>query len=54
MDAFKFREHLISQYSEFSRSFCKIKADDIRSFVEKIHQKPALLACPSDTGESKF
>ncbi|AMO54593.1 hypothetical protein GZ77_24715 [Endozoicomonas montiporae] len=46
MDAFKFREHLISQYSEFSRSFCKIKADDIRSFVEKIHQEQLYWPAP--------
>lgn len=38
MDAFKFREYLISQYSEFSRSFCKIKAKDIQSFVDSVHR----------------
>lgn len=33
MDVFKFRKHLVDEYSDFTRSFTRIKADDIRNFV---------------------
>lgn len=46
MDAFKFREHIISQYSEFSGSFCKIKALDIQRFVKKIHEQQRYWPAP--------
>ena len=34
MDVFKFRKHLVDEYSDFTRSFTRIKADDIRNFVD--------------------
>ena len=33
MDVFKFRAHLIDEYSDFTRSFTRIKADDIRTVI---------------------
>lgn len=33
MDVFKFREHLVGEYEQFSRSFTRIKSEDIRTFV---------------------
>jgi superfamily II DNA/RNA helicase len=38
MDAFKFRDHLVRNYAEFSRSFCKIRASDIREAVDHAHR----------------
>lgn len=35
MNVFDFRKNLVSEYSEFTRSFAKIKADDIREFVDQ-------------------
>jgi len=35
MDVFEFREKLISDYSGFTRSFTRIKADDIKDFIGK-------------------
>jgi superfamily II DNA/RNA helicase len=35
MDVFAFREKLISDYSDFTRSFTRIKADDIKEFIHK-------------------
>ena len=34
MDVFEFRGHLVAEYSDFTRSFTRIKADDIRTFVD--------------------
>ncbi len=34
MDVFEFRRHLVNEYSDFTRSFTRIKADDIRNFVD--------------------
>lgn len=34
MDVFEFRKSLIGEYSDFTRSFTRIKAEDIRSFVD--------------------
>jgi ATP-dependent helicase YprA (DUF1998 family) len=34
LDVFDFRKHLVNEYAEFTRSFTKIKADDIRGFVD--------------------
>ncbi|MCK9687348.1 DEAD/DEAH box helicase [Scleromatobacter humisilvae] len=35
MDVFKFREHLIGEYAQFSRSFTRLRSDDIRAFVDR-------------------
>jgi Lhr-like helicase/very-short-patch-repair endonuclease len=35
MDVFEFRAKLIADYSDFTRSFTRIKADDIREFVDR-------------------
>lgn len=34
MDVFEFRGRLVTEYSDFTRSFTRIKADDIRAFVD--------------------
>lgn len=34
MDVFEFRGHLVAEYSDFTRSFTRIKADDIRMYVD--------------------
>jgi len=33
MDVFEFRERLVAEYSEFTRSFTRIKSDDIAAYV---------------------
>mgnify|MGYP000886369621 CR=1 FL=1 len=33
MDVFEFREKLVGEYSDFTRSFTRIRADDISAFV---------------------
>ena len=33
MNVFEFRQNLVNEYAEFTRSFTRIKADDIRAFV---------------------
>ena len=33
MDVFQFREHIVTEYEQFTRSFTRIRADDIRDFV---------------------
>lgn len=35
MDVFKFREALVNEYEQFSRSFSRIRSDDIRQFVDR-------------------
>ena len=37
MNVFDFRQHIVNEYSEFTRSFTRIKADDIRSYVTKAY-----------------
>ncbi len=34
MNVFEFRQKLVNEYAEFTRSFTRIKADDIRAFVD--------------------
>jgi superfamily II DNA/RNA helicase/very-short-patch-repair endonuclease len=34
LNVFEFRQHLVTEYSAFTRSFTRIKADDIRVFVD--------------------
>lgn len=34
MDVFEFREHLVREYEQFTRSFTRIQSDDIRAFVD--------------------
>lgn len=33
MDVFKFREHIVAEYEQFTRSFTRIRASDIRDYV---------------------
>jgi ATP-dependent helicase YprA (DUF1998 family) len=35
VDVFKFREHLVGEYAQFSRSFTRLRSDDIREFVDR-------------------
>lgn len=35
MDVFKFREHIVAEYEQFTRSFTRIRAGDIRDFVDE-------------------
>jgi len=35
MDVFQFREHLVGEYAGFSRSFTRLRSDDIREFVDR-------------------
>ncbi len=35
MDVFQFREHLVGEYEKFTRSFTRIRSDDIRAFVDR-------------------
>jgi ATP-dependent helicase YprA (DUF1998 family) len=34
MDVFQFREHIVAEYEQFTRSFTRIRADDIREYVD--------------------
>lgn len=34
MDVFQFREHLVGEYEKFTRSFTRVRADDIRAYVD--------------------
>ena len=33
MDVFEFRQHIVTEYEQFTRSFTRIRADDIRDYV---------------------
>jgi superfamily II DNA/RNA helicase/very-short-patch-repair endonuclease len=33
MDVFQFREHIVDEYQQFTRSFTRIRADDLRAYV---------------------
>ena len=35
MDVFDFREHLVGEYEQFTRSFTRIRSDDIKAFVDR-------------------
>lgn len=35
LDVFELREKLIADYSDFTRSFTRIQAEDIRDFVDR-------------------
>lgn len=35
MDVFQFREHIVAEYEQFTRSFTRIRADDIRDYVDE-------------------
>jgi len=35
VDVFDFREHLVGEYEQFTRSFTRIRSDDIRAFVDR-------------------
>jgi hypothetical protein len=37
LNVFDFRQHLVNEYSEFTRSFTRIKADDIQSYVTRAY-----------------
>jgi Lhr-like helicase/very-short-patch-repair endonuclease len=34
LDVFEFRRHLVGEYEQFTRSFTRIKADDLRTYVD--------------------
>ncbi|MFG7159728.1 DEAD/DEAH box helicase [Burkholderia pseudomallei] len=35
MDVFQFREHIVAEYEQFTRGFTRIRADDIRDYVDE-------------------
>ena len=35
MDVFQFREQLVTEYEQFTRSFTRLRSDDIREFVDR-------------------
>jgi len=35
MDVFQFRQHIVAEYEQFTRSFTRIRANDIRDFVDE-------------------
>ena len=37
MDVFAFRDEIIAEYERFSRSFTRIRAEDIRQAVDKAY-----------------
>ena len=46
MDVFSFREKVVRDYESFSRSFTKIRAGDIKEFVDKIYTEEAFYPSP--------
>jgi len=46
MDVFSFREKVVRDYESFSRSFTKIKAEDIKGFVDNIYDQEAFYPSP--------
>ena len=46
MNVFEFREKLISEYKRFSRSFTKIRAEDIRQAVEQVYSSGRFWPAP--------
>lgn len=46
MDVFEFREKLVGEYSEFTRSFTRIKAKDISSFVTAAYESQRYWPAP--------
>ena len=38
MDVFAFRQHVIADYERFSRSFSRIRADDIAQFLDATYR----------------
>ena len=46
MDVFEFREKLVSDYSEFTRSFTRIRARDIQTFVDAAYDSERYWPAP--------
>lgn len=46
MDVFEFRKKLIDQYEQFSRSFTKILANDIKAYVDQVYGKGRFWPAP--------
>ena len=46
MDVFEFREKLVGEYSQFTRSFTKIKTNDIASFVAAAYESQRYWPAP--------
>lgn len=46
MDVFEFREKLVSDYSDFTRSFTKIRAADIAGFVDETYRSERYWPAP--------
>ena len=49
MDVFAFREELIAEYARFSRSFTRIRADDISHEVDASYHAGRFLLAPLTT-----
>jgi ATP-dependent helicase YprA (DUF1998 family) len=46
MDVFEFREKLVGEYSQFTRSFTRIKSEDIASFVTTAYESQRYWPAP--------
>jgi hypothetical protein len=46
MDVFEFREKLVGEYSQFTRSFTRIKSEDIASFVAAAYESQRYWPAP--------
>ena len=46
MDVFAFRDNVVKDYGQFSRSFTEIRAADIRSFVDGEYEGGAYWPSP--------
>jgi superfamily II DNA/RNA helicase/very-short-patch-repair endonuclease len=46
MDVFAFRERVIEEYARFTRSFTKIKADDLRQYVDEQYARERFWPSP--------
>ena len=54
MDVFGFREKLVGEYSQFTRSFTRIRTDDIASFVATAYESQRYWPAPLVQGNSNF
>ena len=46
MDVFEFRERLVADYEQFTRSFTRIRAGDIKSFIDREYQSGRFWPAP--------
>ena len=39
MDVFDLREHIVREYRDFSRSFTRVRSDDLKAFLERLYDE---------------